>query len=92
MKLAEIGKSRFPLLLRQQTSDGTLPACGERDEPVRAALKPIQLDVCILFNRTAKMRRQQKAMMNEAGCSVGRDRRAAPKKRAASKHRTTSSP
>ena len=41
---------------------------------------------------TAKMRRQHKAMMNEAGCSVGRDRRAAPKKRAASKHRTTSSP
>ena len=42
--------------------------------------------------RTAEMRRQQKAMMNEAGCSVGRDRRAAPKKRAASKRRTTSSP
>lgn len=36
---------------------------------------------------TAQMRRQQKAMMNEAGRSLTQDRAAAPKKRAASKRR-----
>ena len=40
---------------------------------------------------TAEMRRQQKAMMSEAGRSLGLDRAATPKKQAAPKRRKKAS-
>ncbi len=40
---------------------------------------------------TAEMRRQQKAMISEAGRSLSLDRAAAPKKRATTKRRKTAS-
>jgi hypothetical protein len=40
---------------------------------------------------TAEMRRQQKALMSEAGRSLSLDRAAAPKKRARPKHRKKTS-